>query len=688
VRNVRRHTIPFITLSALAAAFAAPVTVWHGGADAATGQTSTNRQLIRIGAPSPTPSPKPAIVIGKRPSQTNSPTPAQTNPNKPGRTVQGTVGPARQGATGIVVRPGGGGNIFKSPAPGGSAPWRVVETKAPSISIGPDRFEAPRGEKPIKYQPFTIEELKVVAPKERITQRPDGTYWIKYWKKNLETGKKEKEDYVRIEDYVKQLNQYELLVNKAGCTLRKGPLAAGAAASVSGSQPGRIGMKQGQIQPSGPIIKRRSPLDNISRCGVLFRIKSRRPPPGLTELVVYHDPNLLFRKGNPFERPEVIRGQAVNRATGLTRMNPLFGVKTRRVPLAGGLPGQYRTEDTSSAECDIGNNNKDSDIGRNPICPDPTGKNCPTASAGGGEEHETGEACGTKDANNKLKCLYSGKLAAEWPAAFSTCVHASSGGNGWFDAALCADSNFMGQGQAGPTQFMKLDNDASVHLDVSLLGSEPMHILNIASAANYDSLGGETQSRSPALSIFGGEPLSVADYDKTIRFVGPQALIFIGPVPITLRTGLDASFGLAGAATPSAAIPVSCDVGGQGKFGLGFQVKAGAGVWAEAVLDAYVASAGVRAELVLTDDRLRLFMNTEVRPSTNDIVVSTGYDYDAVHLKGVVSAFVDVDLLVYEERFDIELFSFGGYSSHYPKAGQESQWSVTFGASDAMIKGL
>jgi hypothetical protein len=220
-----------------------------------------------------------------------------------------------------------------------------------------------------------------------------------------------------------------------------------------------------------------------------------------------------------------------------------------------------------------------------------------------------------------------------------------------------------------------MSSSAGAHFDMTLLGMN-LEVLSVSAKGGYQD--GQPKNDGPDLILFDGVKLPATDFNKNIRFLGPQALIFIGPVPISLKTGFDANFSLSAKPNLTPALP-ACN-GGLSKFGLGFEVQGDASLWAEAALDVFVASAGVRAELVLTDDRLRLFMDTEVRPSSNDITVSTGYDYDAEHLRGLLYAFVEVDVIVYSDRFEIELFSFNGFKTKYPKPGDESVWSTTFGA--------
>jgi hypothetical protein len=570
---------------------------------------------------------------------------------------------------GLVGRGAGGGprSLAAAPPPALTKDLRDEPEEKKVVTLRAEDFNAPNAKRPAKHHPFTAEELVAADAAhntKRITKRPDGRYWVKYWKKNPQTGKKE-ESYVELEKYVAQLNQYELALNKAGCSLRKGPLAPGSSSAAGG------GLQKQGPKPTGGLTV--SPL-----CKTPFKLRDLRAPEAAKELVIFHDPNLVYKRGRLADYMKVVRGAVVNPAAGPARMNPAFGVVTRRVPLAPGLPGRTRVLDATSGEgCDTQPGASGDGVGRNPFCPDPKG--CPehnyTGTTGG-----VGKACGEKTPGNTTKCLYDGKLAAQWPA-FTQCINA---GNSWFGASLCAEANFSGSRPAGAGTNLSLSNGGGLHLDARLLGAD-LEVINVTAAGGFD--GGQLFQKGPDLTFFDGLTLPSADYGKTIELLGPQALIFIGPVPIKLSTGLNARFKVSAPVKAASPVPASCGAPGSGRFGIGFQVEAGASLWARAALDVYVASAGVEAQLILTEDRFRMSLDTEVSPSSNDVVVKAGYDFNALHMKGSVVAFVEVDLLVYSERFDIELFSMGGYKTSYPSQPSDKPfWSTTFGAAGGAKK--
>ncbi|MCA1636132.1 MAG: hypothetical protein LC785_16180 [Acidobacteria bacterium] len=303
--------------------------------------------------------------------------------------------------------------------------------------------------------------------------------------------------------------------------------------------------------------------------------------------------------------------------------------------------------------------------------------------------NDAGVVSGAKD-QYAAKCLYEkdAYMSASW-AGISTCTTASDG-NGWFDASLCLEQSFDG---CQPGGGLALKNSGALHMDVLLFGI-PFNILNATAVANYDSTVGAQPFKDPGGNdpkvVIGltGEEVDPKDLQKEINFLGPQTIVPIGPVPVSIKTGLYARFGLNSPDPVSfpgvfpAGFPLTCDGGKQsGTLKMQLGVNAYASLWASASVDAYVAEAGMRADLILADDTFGMFMDTKVTPATNTVNVAPLFGYKLKHLAGMVVLFVDVDVIVYSKRWEVELFQFEGFKVEGPQAGDKTfPQSINFGA--------
>lgn len=107
------------------------------------------------------------------------------------------------------------------------------------VTLQPLDFERAYDRPLLTSPPFTVEQIKAIA----------GARLSKVGNQFFIINKKRRA--VAIEQYVAQLNQYEIFLNKYGLTLRDGPLAAPAA------KPGPVNSNLGTILKLKPKSKKR-----------------------------------------------------------------------------------------------------------------------------------------------------------------------------------------------------------------------------------------------------------------------------------------------------------------------------------------------------------------------------------------------------------------------------------------------
>jgi hypothetical protein len=77
-------------------------------------------------------------------------------------------------------------------------------------------------------------------------------------------------------------------------------------------------------------------------------------------------------------------------------------------------------------------------------------------------------------------------------------------------------------------------------------------------------------------------------------------------------------------------------------------------------------------------------MDTKVTPATNTVNVAPKFGYKLNHLAGIVVMFIDVDVLVYSKRWEVELFKFDGFKVEGPQSTDKVfPQSINFGAKRA-----
>jgi hypothetical protein len=162
---------------------------------------------------------------------------------------------------------------------------------------------------------------------------------------------------------------------------------------------------------------------------------------------------------------------------------------------------------------------------------------------------------------------------------------------------------------------------------------------------------------------------------------------------VTIKTGLYARLGIDSLNPESFPgkfpdkFPTYCDVNNNqsGTLKMQLGINAYASLWASASVDAYVAEAGMRADLILADDTFGMFLDTKFTPQSNSVEVSPLFGYKLNHLSGLVILFVDVDLLVYSKRWEVEMFKFKGLTVDVP-VGNDGIAPRTFAARYATHK--
>jgi hypothetical protein len=546
-----------------------------------------------------------------------------------------------------------------APPPAKHNVFKTVDLQAPQVKLDPLLdFERVSIGPAITTVKFTEAELKAVGG-SRIVEQNGKSFVVKTVSQPWPLPSKSK--LIPLDAYVDQLNAYESFLNKLGCTLRQGPLA----------------------------INKNSPNANSTCCGVLYRLKKRRQIDEQDmRKQIFFDPG-IYERGERFRVFQEERGRTlvqgkrssrgrILREIELPRGSASGGVRVLDAPMSCVVPHPPLKEAPPAPPSDSNSDLANAMLGANKKATDKATTLTHSSSDSKGTPgfntvNKEGDAEGLKD-EYAASCFYEpdAYLSASW-TGISTCTTATDG-NGFFDASLCMERNFNG---CKPDNFVSLKNSGALHLDVKLFGI-PFTILTATAIATYDSHGPVQQpskmsdGNNPKVVInLTNEEISPDDLQKEVSFIGPQTIVPVGPVPVTIKTGLYARLGINSPNPESFPgqfpknFPTYCDSNNNktGTLKMQLGVNAYAALWASASVDAYVAEAGMRADLILADDTFGMFLDTDFTPQTNSIKVSPKFGYKLNHLSGLVILFVDVDLIAYSKRWEVELFKFKGLTA-------------------------
>lgn len=196
------------------------------------------------------------------------------------------------------------------------------------------------------------------------------------------------------------------------------------------------------------------------------------------------------------------------------------------------------------------------------------------------------------------------------------------------------------------------------------------------------------QGTPPTAGIVLTQPQTSATlkpFNDEQKFEGPTGVFLIGPVPLSVRTFATLTVN---AATPKPSFDSIALVPGlddPGSVGMSVGAGAKATLGFDAAIDTLILRAGVSGRLDLIDGNIAGGIATTIDPFRNFYRIDKTYEVNATALKGTVSAFVEVDLLVYSERYEVDIVSFGGKNLPVAKFGKS--WGPYHSKIPATIKG-
>lgn len=238
--------------------------------------------------------------------------------------------------------------------------------------------------------------------------------------------------------------------------------------------------------------------------------------------------------------------------------------------------------------------------------------------------------------------------------------------NGWFAAYAC--SMFDTNNQYTPKNGFLVDNSAALDSKVSLFGMN-VTLLKGATSIHWQQPTGANAvvPQNPVPTVTEASTSSSLDPQSSSQtYDGPKAIIPIGPVPLTITSSLTAGMSIA-PKTPIHITPaIKKPDAGKDILGVGVAATAAVDVKFDAAIDAVVASAGVEGKLQLISLGLDGSIISTIDTGANTGHVDKVYQMSGNALKGTLSAFVEVDLLLYTKRWSVGLAGFDGIPLDQP----------------------
>jgi hypothetical protein len=507
----------------------------------------------------------------------------------------------------------------------GDPPVVTADLSKSVMQYGLGNFLPVANRPPAQNKPFTVAELKQMGGK-RITQ-VNGKDMVISKKINPNTKVNE---LVPIETYLAQLNGYESFLNKYGFSLRGGGGNLGKILYLNPKQPDsmKAGFKdeRKQVLFDPTIYERGGRMRDIKMNPADILARNKTAP---TSGAIQKTPT------------QPVTGDIGNQAK-------LFKQALRRdITLPRNSAGQEPRVMTIDSPCPCATCTKEDDkttsLGSprlNPIGGNPSSGSSPQQTT----TKSAGFSCGAPGQCTAVSCLYDGYLSGQW-TGISSCTNVANG-NDWFDVGICLDISSLSCGNTG---ILNLRNGGSLSANMKIFGAS-FSLMDVKAIGSYAD--GKTNQEKSA-NIFGQE-LSGISYNQVIP--GPGAVFPIGPVPITVTSKLNIGFSLG---NPTFQFPAklngkNCSVSDYLNVGVGANLEAGIDL--TAAVDAYVASAGIDAKIILAKDYAGIGIKTTVNPAKNEVMVEPGFQYDLKHLVGYVTLFAEVDLLLYSKRFEVEIF--------------------------------
>ncbi|WP_369980513.1 hypothetical protein [Xanthomonas bundabergensis] len=277
-------------------------------------------------------------------------------------------------------------------------------------------------------------------------------------------------------------------------------------------------------------------------------------------------------------------------------------------------------------------------------------------SSKGNESVQTGAAAAS---------FFDGSLAYS-NTGIADCVLQMGSSNSLFGARFCL--RYGTEDTYSPPKGYHVRNSAGMVTGVTLFGSD------------FDLVNGDAvvlwNQPAPLPSMANVVPPTTSstlpEKDEVKTFEGPGAHFAIGPVPVSIRSFAQASLQIGKPTSQFVAPPMAKGQPGTGLIPMRVGGTADVSVGMEAGIDAFVLSAGVSGKLSVLNNAVTGGITSAITPSKNELLVSKDYTFQSTALKGSISAYVEVDLLLYSERYEIEIVSFPGITKTWPL--QSESW--------------
>jgi hypothetical protein len=507
------------------------------------------------------------------------------------------------------------------------------------VSVRPELDQLP-------FKPFTEADVKKLVGPRVVTEAGQTVV------RNLK-GKK-----APIDQYLKEINGVEQFLCDRGFTLREVP------GEKQSNRAGRKVYELGRVVQLGPHPKttlgKITVYQDPNRLAKLLKILKDGPDP-IDEGKLFPAkgrPELLKMRRRPLQsvarlvrepyRATVVRADGLIRET--VALRPGSDARFLRLPQPGGLDGMTRYIYTPLSPCQYPSSPPGGSVSLGEPAKegiDPSGKPQGSAKA----ENVTGG--GTKNGEKKpgvkyAGCLYDGQLCSSWDGPSFT----STAGSEWFGVSLAGILNAAANYE---NKSLHCQSSAGIVLDAKILGlSFPLLEYSMAGTAD----GGGFQPDKAFTVPFTGFSDSGELFKQ--QFEGPQAHFAIGPVPCSIRSGLNAELGITSLKNAYVAPPLSC-VPGTGTLSVGAGIHARCDVFVKAGVDAVFVSAGAKGTLVLAEDTFGASLVTSITPVKNEVKVAPAFQYSVTHLNGNLALFFEVDLGFYSKEFVFELVSWPGF---------------------------
>jgi len=264
----------------------------------------------------------------------------------------------------------------------------------------------------------------------------------------------------------------------------------------------------------------------------------------------------------------------------------------------------------------------------------------------------------TKTIGDPAGDFYDGKLNLD-VVDIRDCMGQASD-NGWFSASLCATYGSNNHYSKGPG--FNIRDRAAVNSHVTLFGLNYV-LLDGHAAISWvqPSPGAKSPAgQTPPPVVETNENTTLNSQNTSTTYDGPSAIVPVGPVPLTISSSLTTDLRIGETKFDNATPAYYSPIKGQDVLGVHFGAGAGVHVNVDAGIDAVVASAGADGKLDLVQADATGGITSTIDTGANKATVEKTYTLSGHALAGTLSAYVEVDLLLYSKRWSIELAHFDG----------------------------